>query len=90
MLIRFTEDQVALLMKRAAETPDYQLTVSLIDQSVTDAFGFSAFFEMDPFRKYCLTEGLDDIGLTLRHAAALDTFENKHDRAGWLQPKSVS
>ncbi len=87
VLIRLSEQQVALLMKRATETPDYQLTVSLLDQSVTDAFGFSASFEIDPFRKYCLTEGLDDIGLTLRHAAALDLFEAKHDEAEWLQPK---
>ena len=90
VLIRLSEQQVALLMKRATETPDYQLTVSLLDQSVTDAFGFSASFEIDPFRKYCLTEGLDDIGLTLRHAAALDLFEAKHDEAEWLQPKLVS
>ena len=87
VLIRLSELQVALLIKRATETPDYQLTVSLLDQSVTDAFGFSASFEIDPFRKYCLTEGLDDIGLTLRHAAALDLFEAKHDEAEWLQPK---
>ncbi len=90
VLIRLSEQQVALLIKRATETPDYQLTVSLLDQSVTDAFGFSASFEIDPFRKYCLTEGLDDIGLTLRHAAALDLFEAKHDEAEWLQPKLVS
>ncbi len=90
VLIRLSELQVALLIKRATETPDYQLTVSLLDQSVTDAFGFSASFEIDPFRKYCLTEGLDDIGLTLRHAAALDLFEAKHDEAEWLQPKLVS
>ncbi len=42
---------------------------------------------VDPFRKFCLIEGLDDIGLTLRHAAALDTFEAKHDEASWLKAK---
>jgi 3-isopropylmalate/(R)-2-methylmalate dehydratase small subunit len=47
----------------------------------------SSSFEIDPFRKFCLTEGLDDIGLTLRHAAALDTFESQHDHANWLKPK---
>ena len=76
-----------MLLERAAKTPDYQLTVSLEDQTVTDAQGFHATFEIDPFRKYCLTEGLDDIGLTLRHAAALDTFEAKHNEANWLKPK---
>lgn len=89
VLIRLSEEQVALLMKRAAEKPDYHLTVSLIDQTVGDLFGFSASFEIDPFRKFCLTEGLDDIGLTLRHAKALDTFESRHDQAVWLQPKVI-
>jgi 3-isopropylmalate/(R)-2-methylmalate dehydratase small subunit len=51
------------------------------------AHGFNATFEVDPFRKFCLIEGLDDIGLTLRHEAALDTFETKHDEATWLKAK---
>ena len=38
-------------------------------------------FEVDPFRKFCLLEGLDDIGLTLRHAAELDKYEAEHDEA---------
>jgi 3-isopropylmalate/(R)-2-methylmalate dehydratase small subunit len=42
---------------------------------------------VDPFRKFCLIEGLDDIGLTLRHQAALDTFETKHDQANWLKAR---
>ena len=54
---------------------------------MTDGQGFSATFEVDPFRKFCLLEGLDDIGLTLRHEAALDKFEAKHDGAGWLKAK---
>jgi 3-isopropylmalate/(R)-2-methylmalate dehydratase small subunit len=89
VLVRLTEEQVALLLERAASTPNYELTVSLEDQTVTDAQGFHASFEIDPFRKFCLTEGLDDIGLTLRHAAALDTFEAQHDKADWLKPKAV-
>jgi 3-isopropylmalate/(R)-2-methylmalate dehydratase small subunit len=88
VLIRLSEDQVAGLLERAANTPGYELTVSLIDQTVTDAHGFHATFEIDPFRKFCLTEGLDDIGLTLRHAAALDSFEAQHDHANWLKPKA--
>jgi 3-isopropylmalate/(R)-2-methylmalate dehydratase small subunit len=55
---------------------------------VTDDRGFKASFEIDAFRKFCLIEGLDDIGLTLRHEAALDAFESKHDAAGWLKAKS--
>ncbi len=64
------------------------MTVSLEAQTVTDGRGFKAKFEIDPFRKFCLIEGLDDIGLTLRHAAELDKFEKQHDEAGWLKAKS--
>jgi 3-isopropylmalate/(R)-2-methylmalate dehydratase small subunit len=87
VLVRLSEEQVAQLLHNAKTIPNYQLTVSLEDQTVTDSQGFKASFEVDPFRKFCLLEGLDDIGLTLRHAAALDIFEAKHDEAGWLKAK---
>lgn len=87
VLARLTEDEVATLLNNAKTIPNYQLTVSLESQTVTDSHGFSASFEVDPFRKFCLLEGLDDIGLTLRHAAALDTYEAKHDEASWLKAK---
>lgn len=87
VLVRISEEKVAELLKNAQTIPGYQLTVSLENQTVTDNKGFSATFEIDPFRKYCLIEGLDDIGLTLRHAAALDAFEAKHDEATWLKAK---
>ncbi len=88
LLVRLTEDEVARLLHNARTIPNYQLTVSLQEQTVTDAAGFKASFEVDPFRKYCLIEGLDDIGLTLRHTAALDAFEKQHDQAAWLKAKS--
>ncbi|HUX44628.1 MAG TPA: 3-isopropylmalate dehydratase small subunit [Terracidiphilus sp.] len=87
VLARLSEQQVAELLQKAQTIPGYQLTVSLKDQSVTDAHGFRATFEIDPFRKFCLLEGLDDIGLTLRHAAALDAYETAHDSAAWLKAK---
>jgi 3-isopropylmalate/(R)-2-methylmalate dehydratase small subunit len=87
VLARLSEEQVAQLLNNAKAIPNYQLTVSLEAQTVTDNQGFSAKFGMDPFRKFCLLEGLDDIGLTLRHAAALDAFETKHDQATWLKAK---
>jgi 3-isopropylmalate/(R)-2-methylmalate dehydratase small subunit len=87
VLARLTEEQVAQLLDNANKIPNYQLTVSLEAQTVTDNHGFSATFDVDPFRKFCLIEGLDDIGLTLRHAAALDAYETKHDEAGWLKAK---
>jgi 3-isopropylmalate/(R)-2-methylmalate dehydratase small subunit len=88
VLVRLSEESVDILMRRAQSLSAYDLTVSLEDQTVSDSLGFKAKFEIDPFRKFCLLEGLDDIGLTLRHAAELDNFEIEHDRAGWLKAKS--
>jgi 3-isopropylmalate/(R)-2-methylmalate dehydratase small subunit len=87
LLVRLPEAEVDTLLKNAENNPGYQLTVSLPDQTVSDGQGFSAKFDVDPFRKFCLLEGLDDIGLTLRHAAELDKFEQQHDAAGWLKAK---
>jgi 3-isopropylmalate/(R)-2-methylmalate dehydratase small subunit len=87
VLARLSEDQVAELLTKAQTIPGYKLTVSLEDQTVSDDTGFKASFDIDPFRKFCLVEGLDDIGLTLRHEAALDTFEAKHNEANWLRAK---
>src|SRR5664279_5034620 len=67
VLARLTEDEVATLLNNSKTIPNYQLTVSLEAQTVTDGRGFTASFEFDPFRKFCLVEGLDDIGMTLRH-----------------------
>ncbi|KAA6465433.1 3-isopropylmalate dehydratase small subunit [Acidobacteria bacterium AB60] len=87
LLVKLSEEQVAQLLHNAQTIPGYQLTVSLEDQTITDNRGFNATFEVDPFRRYCLLEGLDDIGLTLRHADALDAYEKQHDHATWLQAK---
>jgi 3-isopropylmalate/(R)-2-methylmalate dehydratase small subunit len=87
VLARLSESEIETLLQNAQNIPGYQLTVSLEEQAVTDNRGFKASFEIDPFRKFCLLEGLDDIGLTLRHAAALDAYEKQHDSAGWLKAK---
>jgi len=87
LLVRLPESDVETLLQNAQKIPGYQLTVSLPDQTVTDGRGFSVKFEVDPFRKFCLLEGLDDIGLTLRHAAELDKYETRHDEATWLKAK---
>jgi len=87
VLVRLSEADVDALLKNAEQVSGYQLTVSLEEQTVTDGRGFSAKFEIDPFRKFCLLEGLDDIGLTLRHAAELDKFETAHEGASWLRAK---
>jgi 3-isopropylmalate/(R)-2-methylmalate dehydratase small subunit len=87
VLARLSEAEVADLLRNAKTIPNYQLTVSLEEQTVTDGRGFKASFEVDPFRKFCLMEGLDDIGLTLRHESALNAYEAKHDQAGSLKAK---
>jgi 3-isopropylmalate/(R)-2-methylmalate dehydratase small subunit len=87
VLVRLSEADVETLLQNAQKIPNYQLTVSLEGQTVIDTHGFKASFDFDPFRKFCLLEGLDDIGLTLRHAAALDAYEAQHDTATWLKAK---
>ena len=87
VLVRLSETEVETLLQNAQKIPGYKLTVSLQDQTVTDDRGFKATFDVDPYRKYCLLEGLDDIGLTLRHAAELDNYEAEHDKETWLQAK---
>jgi 3-isopropylmalate/(R)-2-methylmalate dehydratase small subunit len=87
VLVRLPEADVELLTHRSAQNPAHQITINLQAQTITDDQGFSASFEIDAFRKYCLLNGLDDIGLTLRHAAALDTFESAHDKEFWSSPK---
>ena len=72
VLVRLNEEQVAELLRKAQTNPGYQLTVSLEEQTVTDSNGFKATFEIDPFRRSCLLEGLDDIGLTLQYQAQIE------------------
>jgi 3-isopropylmalate/(R)-2-methylmalate dehydratase small subunit len=90
ILVRLSEEDVQTLMKRSTENPDHQITINLEQQTVTDEKGFHATFEIDPFRKYCLLNGLDDIGLTLRHVESLDKFEEKHNKEFWSAPKTVN
>ena len=75
---------------RSEKNPAHKITINLEAQTITDDEGFSAHFDIDPFRKYCLLNGLDDIGLTLRHEAELDKYETKHDTEFWLKPRAVS
>ena len=63
----------------------YALTVDLATQTVTRPDGVQYGFEVDAFRKHCLLNGLDDIGLTLQDADAIKAFEEKHKQASpWL------
>jgi len=60
------------------EHPGYSLTIDLDKQMVSDAYGWSARFEIEPFAKKCLLEGLDDIGLTLIHEGEISAYETDH------------
>jgi 3-isopropylmalate/(R)-2-methylmalate dehydratase small subunit len=75
------EAEVAELMRRAEQIENYQLTVNLVNRTVNDPHGFSAAFEIDDFQRNCLLEGLDDIGLTLKHEAEISAFESR--RPAW-------
>jgi 3-isopropylmalate/(R)-2-methylmalate dehydratase small subunit len=63
------------IMKRAQEVEGYELTVDLETQMITDENGLSVSFVVGSFQRYCLLEGLDDIGLTLRHEEAIKAYE---------------
>lgn len=69
------ESQVARLFDEVFAFPGYQLTVDLERQVVVKPDGEELPFEVQPFRKYCLLNGFDDIGLTLRHADKIKAFE---------------
>ena len=66
------------IMKRAQEREGYQLTVDLERLVVEDESGLSIPFVVSEFQRYCLLEGLDDIGLTLRHEDAIRAYEMGH------------
>jgi 3-isopropylmalate/(R)-2-methylmalate dehydratase small subunit len=73
--VTLTDDEVAYLMKQAGESAGYQLTINLEQRTVTDTDGFLARFEIGDFERYCLLEGLDDIGLTLQQTEDIEAFE---------------
>jgi len=69
--------QVDLLMKDAEKGANARMTVDLEAQTITTSDGEVITFEIDAFRKHCLLNGLDDIGLTMANVSAIDTFEAK-------------
>jgi 3-isopropylmalate/(R)-2-methylmalate dehydratase small subunit len=78
-------DIVERLFKAVAATPGYSLTIDLSGQTVETPSGELFKFDVDEFRKYCLLNGLDDIGLTLKHADEIRTYEERRRaEAPWL------
>ncbi len=73
--IALSEQQVEELFRRHAATQPFKLTVDLEACTVSDGAGFEATFDVEPFRRHCLLNGLDDIGLTLEHESKITAFE---------------
>jgi len=85
VLIRLDAKIVAQLFKEVEATPGYRLAIDLEQQTVTTPDGESFKFDIDPFRKHCILNGLDDIGLTLQHADKIRAFEARHrSEQPWL------
>jgi 3-isopropylmalate/(R)-2-methylmalate dehydratase small subunit len=78
LTVVLTEKEVEEIVRRATELPNYQLTLDLEQCRVQDDSGFSASFQIDEFTRHCLLEGLDDIGLTLKHEAEITAYETRH------------
>ena len=73
------------LMADASDTENPELSVDLVNQTIHRPNGPTVSFEIDPFRKKCLLEGLDDIGLTLAKADDIDSYEAKREKdQPWL------
>ena len=83
-LLPVTLDDAAVteLMRRAKQIEDFRATVDLESKTVSDAHGFAAAFEIDDFQRYCLLEGLDDIGLTLKRETEIVRYEQR--RPAWM------
>lgn len=70
------QDQVDKLMHDAEKGSNARIEIDLENQTITSSEGEKFTFELDPFKKHCLLNGLDDIGLTMEKAAAIDAFES--------------
>lgn len=75
LTVELDEEIVASLLRRARDEAPYAVTVDLETCRVTDSKGLEASFTLDAFRRTCLLEGLDRIGLTLRHEARIAAYE---------------
>jgi 3-isopropylmalate/(R)-2-methylmalate dehydratase small subunit len=83
--------QVSRLFDEVAAFPGYGLTIDLPRQVVVEPSGRELPFDIQPFRKYCLVNGFDDIGLTLRHADKIRAFEAERlARMPWLSHRPLA
>ncbi|MEQ8665315.1 MAG: 3-isopropylmalate dehydratase small subunit [Rhodospirillales bacterium] len=83
--VRVSQEDLDKLMDDAERGANATMTVDLESQTITGPDGGSVAFDVDAFRKHCLMNGLDDIGLTLQKAASIDSFESKRaHETPWL------
>ncbi len=75
--ITLAEEHVAHLFHEVNAFAGYSLTIDLANQTIVDRLGASITFAIEEFRKYCLINGFDDIGLTLRHSEKIALFERQ-------------
>ncbi|MCL4141291.1 UNVERIFIED_CONTAM: hypothetical protein GTU68_024919 [Idotea baltica] len=76
--IALPQEVVDVLMKDAEKGANARMTIDLEAQTVTTSDGESFAFEVDSFKKHCLLEGLDDIGLTMEKVSSIDTYESRN------------
>ena len=89
--IQLPEAQVAQLFDEVKGFVGYRLTIDLPRQVIVKPDGSEIAFEVQPFRKYCLLNGFDDIGLTLRHADKIRAFEAERlTRLPWLAQQNIA
>ena len=89
--IQLPEAQVAQLFDEVNGFVGYQLTIDLPRQVIVKPDGSEIAFDVQPFRKYCLVNGFDDIGLTLRHADKIRSFEAERlAKMPWLAHRSLA
>jgi len=81
LTVVLSEKEVEEIIKRASDQPNHHLSIDLEKCEVSDDAGFKATFQIDEFTRHCLLEGLDDIGLTLKHEPEITAYESRHPAA---------
>ncbi len=81
LLITLPEEQCKTIADWANGEPGFGLTIDLENQTISDGHGMDFSFDIEPFRKHCLLNGLDDIGLTLEKEKSISSFEEKRNLA---------
>jgi 3-isopropylmalate/(R)-2-methylmalate dehydratase small subunit len=89
LTITLPPDAIADLKARVTSAGKYELTIDLQACTLKGSDGFIANFSADPFRRTCLLEGLDEIGVTLKHDAEITAFERKHADFGPRIPSGL-